>query len=87
MHEPRHAQTGHTWHKFELSGPFSGLPYEFHTPGTQNKVTGGICAFHCPYTQTAPAPAQSGERHDVCIPRQPTTRGECYTALTMESEV
>ena len=29
MHEPRHAQTGHTWHKFALSGPFSGLPYEF----------------------------------------------------------
>ena len=31
MHEPRHPQTGHTWHKFSLSGLFIGISLRFCT--------------------------------------------------------
>ena len=42
-HDPRHSQTGHTWHKSALSHLFSDL-LGIYTPGTQNGLRNQIRA-------------------------------------------
>ena len=74
---------------FRALRPISRGRPMIHTQGTQNKVTGGICAFRRPYTQTAPTPAQSGERHDVCIPGSspidPDHQGDTFWSVALSN--